>query len=281
MPVLDNALGRRDPRVRPAACSPRASSRSPSTPCSWLIAAVPARDRARSGPASALDTVDHRAEPDRRRCCTGCSSAGSPRRRSQRRAHPDARPSSSATRSTRSTRSSTPTMLAAELPNAGFERATLDPRVAVPARAARPPPPPTSPSSAGRTAPARRRAGHAGRPRPETLTPHPARTRCAGSVGRMARAPLPRRGRRAPHPQAGRGRPHHHPADPPARAGARGGQGRAAYDVALGLAARAVHPRRPAARRGAQPRRDHPGRDARPVPRAARGSTTSATPPAP
>ena len=58
-------------------------------------------------------------------------------------------------------------------------------------------------------------------------------------------------------------------------------QGRAAHDVALGLAARAVHPRRPPARRGSQPRHDHPGRDDRPVPLPGSGSTTSATPPAP
>ena len=46
-------------------------------------------------------------------------------------------------------------------------------------------------------------------------------------------------------------------------------QGRAAYDVALGLAARAVHPRRPAARRGPQPRHrsPRPRRSTRSTPR--------------
>ena len=57
-------------------------------------------------------------------------------------------------------------------------------------------------------------------------------------------ASLPRRGDRAAHPQAGRGRPHHHPADPSARAGARGGEGGAPDHVEVRLPARAVHPRR-------------------------------------
>ena len=54
-----------------------------------------------------------------------------------------------------------------------------------------------------------------------------------------AHAPLPRRGDRPAHPEAGRGRPHRHPADPHAGQGARGGQGRAAHQVALRRAARA------------------------------------------
>ena len=58
-------------------------------------------------------------------------------------------------------------------------------------------------------------------------------------------------------------------------------RGRAAYDLALGLAARAVHPRRPPARRGPQPRHDHPGRDDRPLPRPARARLRPLHRPAP
>ena len=63
--------------------------------------------------------------------------------------------------------------------------------------------------------------------------------------------------------------------------GPRGRQGRTPDDVAVRLAARAVHPRRPAARRGPQPRRDHPGRDPHAVLGAGSARTTTATPPAP
>ena len=76
-----------------------------------------------------------------------------------------------------------------------------------------------------------------------------------------AHAPVQRRSDRAAHAQAGRGRPHHHAPDPPARHRPCGGQGSTPHHLAVRLAARAVHPRRPAARRGTQPRRDHPGRD--------------------
>ncbi len=48
----------------------------------------------------------------------------------------------------------------------------------------------------------------------------------------LCSASLPRRGRRAAHPEAGRGRPHHHPADPRARPGPGGGQGRPAHQLA-------------------------------------------------
>ena len=70
--------------------------------------------------------------------------------------------------------------------------------------------------------------------RPRDAAPDAARPRLRGALGRMAGASLPRRGGRAAHPQAGRGRPHHHPADPPARAGAGGGEGRAQTTSRLG-----------------------------------------------
>ena len=56
-------------------------------------------------------------------------------------------------------------------------------------------------------------------------------------------------------------------------------QGRTPHLLALRLPARAVHPRRPAARRGPQPRRDHPGRDPRALRRRRSPPTTTATPP--
>ena len=59
--------------------------------------------------------------------------------------------------------------------------------------------------------------------------------------------PLPRRGRRAAHPEARRGRPDRHAADPAARPGPGGRQGRAAHQVPVRCPARAVQPRRPAA----------------------------------
>ena len=167
-------------------------------------------------------------------------------------------------------------MLAEELPYAEFVEAQQPPGVAGPPRAAQ----------RGRGRVRAVRAGPRARRRPAVVP----------AVGRVARgapppdppagaadwpgASLPRRGGRAAHPQAGRGGPHHHPADPPARPGPRGGEGRAQDDVAVGVAARAVHPRRPAAGRRPVARHRHPGRDDRAVRGRAGRATTSATPPA-
>ena len=106
MPVLDNARRGRDPGLRaadvrgpvPAVDRRRPARGDPSDP---------ARRSCRSGPAS-CSTPSTSAPTRSRRSCTGCSSAGSPRRRERRRAHHRAARWWSATPRTRSTRPPTP-----------------------------------------------------------------------------------------------------------------------------------------------------------------------------
>ena len=82
--------------------------------------------------------------------------------------------------------------------------------------------------------------------------------RCCGG-------PLPRHRRGAAGAEARRGGPDRHAAHPPARQGARGGQGRAPHPVPLGGPAGAVQPRRRAVLHRAFAGHRHPGADRRRV----------------
>ena len=85
---------------------------------------------------------------------------------------------------------------------------------------------PQHPRVAGPPGPAQPRGGRLRARVLANAAPPSAYQRLTRRRAEWAGASLSRRGDRAAHPQAGRGRPHHHPADPQPRAGARGRQGR-------------------------------------------------------